>query len=752
MGALAVLLQNEGYIVTGSDGHLYPPMSDFLDTQHIRRVENYNVDNLMGRSWGIEKESPDIVIVGNAISRGHPEADFVETLVEQKLTQRMSFAQALAHFGIRDRKSFVVSGTHGKTSASTQMSWALESLGKSPGFFIGGIPGNFEQGCRMGDGNCFVSEGDEYDTAYWDKESKFLHYKPTWVLCTGIEFDHVDIYENLAQIEASFHKLITKTKTGWVIVDEESAPNKGAIERLRIKLQDSKLDFASYGESKNSEYRLLSYDTGLLTPEIPRNGTLLRFTTPKWGAVEVLSPLSGKHNALNSLGIIACLIESGEVKHLEEIQKYLHSFKGVKRRQEEIFVGSQFIVIDDFAHHPTAIRETILAIKNRYPEHKVAAFFEPRSASSARNVFQQEFATCFKDADSVFLSPPTKTNVPEAEKLNTDNLKKDIEASGPRVVLSEDVNELSEEFFKRYSKNDKEKTTALIMSNGSFSGLHKIIVNNCRGGNKSGQTTVEYILFLALILGVSLGVFHNIIFKKMDEIQATIAAKTSEVMSQNTMGIPINWFELEGGNNDAKIASLSDALGGNGQGVNGNGPNGGKGPGEGPGGGPDGGGPGGEDGKGGKDDPNAANRSRKSGAKGSSGAGAGAGGGANSKRGAQIGKGSGSSDDRGSVDIKSANQKSSGGNSSGGVSGADSGGSSKSSKGEKGDATEEKKEEGGTLKKSDQRFDGRKVSSQEKGCQDMDLATILKLLGSIGVILIGAIVMLSGRGGGKNAK
>jgi len=765
VGALAVLLQEEGYIVTGSDGPLYPPMSDFLDSRGIKRVDHYRAENLNGKEWGIDQEYPDLIIVGNAISRGHVEANVAEELAAKGVSEKMSFAAALAHFAIRDRKSFVVAGTHGKTSTSTQMAWALESLGKEPGFFIGGVPGNFGQGCRMGTGACFVSEGDEYDTAYWDKESKFLHYRPTWVLCTGIEYDHADIFENLAQIEASFHKLITKTKAGWVFVDETSAPNASAISRLRAKLKENSLRFASYGESPDSEYQLLSWDTCIIDPELPKRGTLVKFKTPNWGVVEVRSPLSGKHNALNTVGIVATLIESSDVNSLEQVQEFLNTFKGVKRRQEEIYLDPRCVIIDDFAHHPTAIRETVKAIKNRFPEHKIAAFFEPRSASSARNIFQKEFSECFADADQIYLSPPTKTNIPEGEKLDVEAIVKKLHGEGKEVFCSKNVSELASHFGS-WQKQKKQKSVALVMSNGSFSGLHKMLVEQAKSetgksfGSRSGQTMVEYVLFLALILGVSLGIFQNVIFKKMDEIQANIADKTSDVLSQNTMGIPLSWFDLKSdGNWDAKIDNLAGNLSGGTGNEDGSGAGGGRngGPGNR---GPNGANTSGDgDGDGSGDDgsasgrgvPSTVGRTQSPGP--ASGGGGSGGGGSGGARGANVGKGSSSEDSRGSVDIKAASNSGGGNRSSGTVSGTDGGAGSASKGGDKGKAEEEKKEAEGVVAKGGQfKYDGRKTASSSRGCGDVDILTLIKILGSLGVILLGAVVMLSGRGGGKNAK
>lgn len=475
MGALASMLQDLGFRVTGSDGPLYPPMSIFIDSKKIPRTEIYSPDNLKGARWGFKEDAPALIVIGNAISRSNVEAQAAEELFAQGKSKKMSFAGALAEFCIRDRESFVVAGTHGKTSTTTQLAWALETLGLHPGFFIGGIPANFKEGCRMGEGVVFASEGDEYDTAYWDKESKFLHYRPTWVLCTGIEFDHADIYANVEAIEKSFHKLITKTKTGWVYVDVESAPRADVIRRLEDALKTAGMKGVSYGRASSSPYRLIGLSEELIDKNFGIWGSVVEIETPKMGRFKVSSPLAGEHNALNLLGIIAVLAEAGKISKPADIQKYLLSFKGVKRRQEELFRAKDLVVIDDFAHHPTAIRETVRAIRKKYPLYDVAAFFEPRSATSARNVFQKEFTDCFDDAALVYLTPPTKTNVPENEKLNVMKIRDDLNARGVSTFVSPEVSEIATRFKADFGarKNPARGVVALVMSNGAFGGLHQ---------------------------------------------------------------------------------------------------------------------------------------------------------------------------------------------------------------------------------------------------------------------------------------
>ncbi len=475
MGALASLLQDLGFFVTGSDGVLYPPMSDFLDQRKIPRAESYSVAHLGGSHWGLNKTCPDLVIVGNAISRGNPEADHIEILINEKRTRRMSFAEALAEFAIVDKESFVVAGTHGKTTTTSLMAWGFEALGEKPGFFIGGIPTNFGIGCRLGSGKVFVSEGDEYDTAYWDKVSKFLHYRPHWVLCTGVEYDHADIYPDLISIQRSFQKLVEKTRSGWVLVEDASAPEAQVVKQLASDLAAHGLKCCRYGFSADSEARVLSMKTMAL-PNSAR-GTECVFQLPEVGRVEVLLPMNGRHNVLNLLGVLATMALAGKLQDQtpEKMREIFLPFRGIKRRQEELYVDAKLIVIDDFAHHPTAIRETISAIKFRYPERKLFAFFEARSATSARNIFLEEFGAAFNEAEHVFLVPPTKSNVPESERLNIEGVAERVRRAGVAVHVEKDLDRLREDFFQ-VLKSESAAVVALIMSNGAFGGLHQKII------------------------------------------------------------------------------------------------------------------------------------------------------------------------------------------------------------------------------------------------------------------------------------
>jgi UDP-N-acetylmuramate: L-alanyl-gamma-D-glutamyl-meso-diaminopimelate ligase len=471
MGALAGLFRNAGAKVTGSDGPLYPPMSTFLEAQNIPLKAVFAPENLSGSAWGFDEKYPDLVIVGNAISRTNLEAQEMERLVVKGLVKKMSFPEAIGRFVIDQRESFVVAGTHGKTTTTSLLAWAFEVLGKDPGFFIGGIPKNFECGSRWGS-SVFVSEGDEYDTAYWDKESKFLHYRPSWVVGTGIEFDHADIFSTVEQIENSFLKLAQITSQGWLLVDQLSAPRPTSVEKIAVSLKSQNKKVFRYGEDPDSDYCLLSWERASLPWNKKEYG--LKFEVRAQGEkATFFSPMLGKHNLLNALGNLGVLHASGHLKKLSDFQEVLRTFRGVARRQDISFDSESYVVMDDFAHHPTAIKETIAAVREKYPSFEVAAFFEPRSATSARNTLYADFVKSFKQAHAVFIQEPTKLNVPENERLKVQDLVKELVGKGETNVAvgKKTTEELIEEFLNW--KKSKTKVVALVMSNGAFGGLTK---------------------------------------------------------------------------------------------------------------------------------------------------------------------------------------------------------------------------------------------------------------------------------------
>jgi UDP-N-acetylmuramate: L-alanyl-gamma-D-glutamyl-meso-diaminopimelate ligase len=318
----------------------------------------------------------------------------------------------------------------------------------------------------------FASEGDEYDTAYWDKGSKFLHYKAHWALVTGIEFDHADIYPNVHDVEASFVRLAGRIREGCVLIDVSSAPRHGSVEVMRAALESAGKQFVRYGTNPHSQYQLMGVHSHPLPWKPEQVGTLLslRLRDESW---RLYSPLSGQHNALNVLGVIAILMESGVTWDEQLAQKWLQSFSGVKRRQDLVFESPSLMVMDDFAHHPTAIRETLAAIRQAYPKRKLAAFFEARSATSSRKVMQADFEKSFDQADAVFLSPPSKTNVPSSEKMNVEELATALRGRlGNRpVYVASEIEDLVRSFGKLLA--DQSSWMALVMSNGPFGNIHQ---------------------------------------------------------------------------------------------------------------------------------------------------------------------------------------------------------------------------------------------------------------------------------------
>ncbi|NCN26142.1 hypothetical protein GW915_01080 [bacterium] len=468
MGALAVLMSELGYMVTGSDGVLYPPMDVYLEKSLVKVSNEYSKDNLLGQTWGLSKKHPDIVIVGNAISRGHVEAEVAAVLDDEKKIRRMSFSEALAEFAIAENKSFVVTGTHGKSTTSSMLAWAFERLNLTPGFFIGAIPNNFDTCCRQsGEGQVFVSEGDEYDTVYWDKVSKFLYYKPDWVICTGVEFDHADIFKDLAAIEDSFLELVKKTKDGWVLVEDESAPEPKVTASLSEAVKKKGLPCLRYGFSDRSDFYVSKWHAKTLSSDGHKVGTSF-IVEYKGCSKSFYSSMIGKHNVLNALSAIAVIVAAGKANFSDLDSNLFADYSGIAKRQQELFYSEQSVLVDDFAHHPRAIFETLNALKLRYPGRFVRAFFEPRSATSARNLLFDSFVKCFDPADEVYLIEATKKNVPMDQRLNVVELKRQIEAHGPKVFLAKDYGELVGLFETR---NQSEEELIVLMSNGSFGGI-----------------------------------------------------------------------------------------------------------------------------------------------------------------------------------------------------------------------------------------------------------------------------------------
>ncbi|UWX56807.1 UDP-N-acetylmuramate:L-alanyl-gamma-D-glutamyl-meso-diaminopimelate ligase [Chlorobaculum sp. MV4-Y] len=456
MASVAVALSHMGHAVTGSDTQLYPPMSTYLENHNIRYFNSFSAENL-------KSATPDLVVVGNAISRGNPDLEYA---LDQHM-ELISMPQLVRRELIGRHTSIVVAGTHGKTTTTSLAAWLLETGGLLPGFLIGGIPENFGDGCRpsgLSEPGFFVTEGDEYDSAFFDKRSKFLHYRPDIAIINNVEFDHADIFDSLEDIKKSFRLLVNLVPSSGLLVvnaDDPVAMEVSAKAFCRVE---------TFGLNGNAEWTAtdIATDTDGTSFTVVRNGDAI-------GRVRV--PLFGNYNVMNALAATAAAIRAGV--SFESITRGLGSFKRPKRRMELVGEYADGVtLIEDFAHHPTAIRLTLGAIAERYPGRRIVACFEPRSNTTSRNIFQHELSECFGDAAIVVLG---KVNRPERyapeERLDAALLCRELEANGKRVFAAggEDYPEDIVRFIEAEQQPDD---VVVLLSNGSFSGLKEMLAES----------------------------------------------------------------------------------------------------------------------------------------------------------------------------------------------------------------------------------------------------------------------------------
>lgn len=447
MGALAGMLKEKGLEVTGSDTQVYPPMSTVLASLDIKIFQGYSPDNI--------NHHPDLVIVGNVIRRDNEE---LRGLAEKKIPF-VSFPQALKYFFLREKTPLVVAGTHGKTTTASILAAILEHAGLDPGFMIGGIVKGFGRNYKLGQGPYFVIEGDEYDTAFFDKGPKFLHYQPHIAILTSVEFDHADIYRDLAEVKDAFRRFVRIIPSSGALV----AHTEDGI--VREVINDASCPVVGYGEDKRLPWTLADCLT---------EGKGARFSVKKEGGfyARFTSPLIGRHNALNTLAVIAVLDRIGLSP--EAIQAGLSSFQGVCRRQEVRGIKNDVTVIDDFAHHPTAVHETLLALRAAYPGRRLIAVFEPRTNSSRRKVFQDDYAHSFDAADSVIVrEPPGLENIPEQDRFSSRTLVEDLKTRGRTAYYFPDTDGILG-FLKEHARGGD---VIAIMSNGGFDNIHKRLLD-----------------------------------------------------------------------------------------------------------------------------------------------------------------------------------------------------------------------------------------------------------------------------------
>ena len=444
MGSFAGMLKAAGYEVTGSDENVYPPMSDMLRTWGIQALTPYRAENL-------DVAKPELCIIGNVIRRVNPEA----TAVRARNLPQMSFPAALGSLFLEHKHSVMVAGTHGKTTTSALMSHVLVEAGLDPSFLVGGVTQNYAGNYRVGKGPHFVVEGDEYDTAYFDKGPKFLHYRPRTVILTSVEFDHADIYRDLAHYESSFAKLVALMPVDGQMCVSASYPN--AVQLAQQGRGRVSTYTAKQGIPADYVHELLELTPAGASFDVLERGERLG---------RVTLPMGGLHNVENALGVIAAA--RSLTLTLDQIRVGFASFSGVKRRQEVRAELGGVLVIDDFAHHPTAVRETLYAIVHRYAGRRVWAVFEPRSNTSRRNIHQDEYAHAFDGAGKVSIKVPEKTDrVPTGEELDVPKLVHDLQVRGVDADGDTEVAAL----VGKVSEGAERGDVILVMSNGAFGGF-----------------------------------------------------------------------------------------------------------------------------------------------------------------------------------------------------------------------------------------------------------------------------------------
>jgi UDP-N-acetylmuramate: L-alanyl-gamma-D-glutamyl-meso-diaminopimelate ligase len=444
MGSLAGMLKTAGYAVTGSDQNVFPPMSDMLRAWGIPVLTPYAPANL-------DAARPDLVIVGNVIRRVNAEA----AEVRARQIPQMSFPAALGAFVLAGRHPVVVAGTHGKTTTAALLGHVLVVASRDPSFLVGGVTRNYGTNYRLGPGPHVVVEGDEYDTAYFDKGPKFLHYRPRTAILTSVEFDHADIYRDLDHYESAFAGFVALLPADGCLAVSAAYPN--AIRLAR----GSRAHVVTYGVAPGTPVDYAARGI-MLGPDGARFGVVERGRSA--GAFHL--PVGGAHNVENALGVVAVARALG--LDLDEIHEGLETFQGVRRRQEVRAEIAGVTVIDDFAHHPTAVRETVAAVLGRYPGRPLWAVFEPRSNTSRRSIHQAEYAAAFGGAARVSVKvPEPHDQVPADQRLDVERLAADLGAAGIPATAAGEVDALVEEV----ASGARPGHVVLVMSNGAFGGF-----------------------------------------------------------------------------------------------------------------------------------------------------------------------------------------------------------------------------------------------------------------------------------------
>jgi UDP-N-acetylmuramate: L-alanyl-gamma-D-glutamyl-meso-diaminopimelate ligase len=451
MATLAAMLKHRGHDVTGSDEHVYPPMSDFLAAERITVLQGYTPEHIT--------TAIDLVVVGNAISRGNAE---LEAVLDRGV-RYASLPETIRDQWLWDAQSIVIAGTHGKTTTTSLAGWLLTAAGADPTVLIGGIARNFGRdgsvegaSYRIGKGEAFVIEGDEYDSAYFDKTAKFLKYLPDIAVVNNIEFDHADIYANLDEVRLAFRRLVNLVPRSGLVLLGVDSPDAAAL-RANVRSRVQTFGLSAEADWRASEIRV-------------RGGTRFRVHHAGKDHGEFTMGLLGEHNVRNALAALAVGADLG--LEMEALRSGLAGFKGVKRRLEVVGEARGVTVYDDFAHHPTAVDETLRAVKSAAPGHRIWAIFEPRSASSCRRVFQDDFARALAGADEVVLASVFRSSLPESERLSEAGLVEELTRQNVRARHLPSVDAIVD----AVSREARDGDLVVVMSNGGFGGIHQKLV------------------------------------------------------------------------------------------------------------------------------------------------------------------------------------------------------------------------------------------------------------------------------------
>jgi UDP-N-acetylmuramate: L-alanyl-gamma-D-glutamyl-meso-diaminopimelate ligase len=441
MATLAAMLKTRGFDVRGSDQNVYPPMSDFLAEQQIVTLQGYRPEHITS--------DLDLVVVGNAISRGNPE---LEEVLDRKI-RFCSLPEAIRDHFLWGARSVVVAGTHGKTTTTSLTGWLLTHGGADPSVLIGGIAENFSGSYRVGGGREFVIEGDEYDSAFFDKTAKFLKYLPDIAIVNNIEYDHADIYPDLEAIRVAFRRLVNLIpRRGLLLLGADDGEAAALAPNARCRVE-------TFGLSDGADWQAHS----LRVSESSTVFSLRRHGKPV-GTFEV--PLLGAYNVRNATAAIA--VGSAVGLSPDTMAEGLRAFQGIRRRLQRRGTEAGVAVYDDFAHHPTAIAETLAGVRSAYPGRRIWAIFEPRSATSCRRVFQDDFARAFGAADVVVLPAVFRSTLPEDQRLSPEQVVSDLRAAGKDARYIPKVDDI----VSAVSRDARDGDLVIVMSNGGFDGIH----------------------------------------------------------------------------------------------------------------------------------------------------------------------------------------------------------------------------------------------------------------------------------------